>query len=193
MYCCWPIYLRIFGIVASPVMDSILHIIIHYRVLRGTRWNYSRHFELLTDVDMVLFIEGDIGSKSMFKQVCIANNKFMQLYYPSKPSTYLMYFDGNNLYGWAMCQPLPYTDFHWIDVDNFDVISITTDSPTGYILEMDLEYPQHLHDAHSDLPFCPKKPPGKREKNSSRHCMIKSVTSYIITICSNVFITVSAL
>ena len=60
-----------------------------------------------------------------------------------------MYFDGNNLYGWAMCQPLPYTDFHWIDVDNFDVISITTDSPTGYILEMDLEYPQHLHDAHS--------------------------------------------
>ncbi|KYN16171.1 hypothetical protein ALC57_11582, partial [Trachymyrmex cornetzi] len=39
------------------------------------------------------------------------------------------------------------------------------DSPTGYILEIDLEYPQHLHDRHTDLPFCPTrdKPPGKRE------------------------------
>lgn len=50
-------------------------------------------------------------------------------------------------------------------MSNFDVSSIALDSPTGYILEVDLEYPQHLHDAHTDLPFCPTrdKPPGKRE------------------------------
>jgi len=77
-----------------------------------------------------------------------------------------MYFDVNNLYEWAMCQPLPYADFQWVDdVSNFDVSSIALDSPTGYILEVDLEYPQHLHDAHTDLPFCPTrdKPLGKRE------------------------------
>jgi len=28
-------------------------------------------------------------------------------------------------------------------------------SPTGYILEVNLEYPHHLHDAHTDLSFCP--------------------------------------
>ena len=50
-------YLRIFGIVASRVIDSILYIIIHYRVLRGML-KYSRvNFEFLTDADMLLFIE----------------------------------------------------------------------------------------------------------------------------------------
>jgi len=31
-----------------------------------------------------------------------------------------MHYDANNLYGWAMCQPLPYADFRWINVQNFD-------------------------------------------------------------------------
>ncbi|KYN24367.1 hypothetical protein ALC57_04029 [Trachymyrmex cornetzi] len=95
-----------------------------------------------------------------------ANNKYMRSYDPSELSTYLMYYDVNNLYGWAMCQPLPYAEFQWIkDVANFDVSAIALDSPIGYILEVDLEYPQHLHEVHADLPFCPTrdKPPGKRE------------------------------
>ncbi|KYN41546.1 hypothetical protein ALC56_04009 [Trachymyrmex septentrionalis] len=39
------------------------------------------------------------------------------------------------------------------------------DSPTGYILEVDMEYPQHFHSAQIDLSFCPmrEKPPGRRE------------------------------
>jgi len=76
-----------------------------------------------------------------------------------------MYYDVNNLYDWAMCQPLPYADFRWVnDISNFNVMDIELDSSTGYILEMDLEYPQHLHNAHTDLPFCPMrdKPPDKR-------------------------------
>ncbi|XP_011698162.1 PREDICTED: uncharacterized protein LOC105456083, partial [Wasmannia auropunctata] len=65
-----------------------------------------------------------------------------------------------------MCQPLPYRDFQWVnDVTNFNVTDVALDSPIGYILEVDLEYPQNLHDAHTDLPFCPTrdKPPGKRQ------------------------------
>ncbi|KAL6417238.1 hypothetical protein ACFW04_012775 [Cataglyphis niger] len=91
---------------------------------------------------------------------------YMQSYDPSKLSSYLIYFDVNNLYGWAMCQPLLYADFRWIDdVTSFDTSSIALDLPTGYILEVDLEYPQHLYDAHFDLLFCPTcdKPSGKRE------------------------------
>ena len=87
-------------------------------------------------------------------------------YNTSEESSYLMYVDVNNLYGWAMCPPLPHAKFQGVkDVVNFDVFSIAVDSPTGYILEVGLEYPQCLHDAHADLPFCPTraKPPGSRQ------------------------------
>ncbi|RLU16498.1 hypothetical protein DMN91_010566 [Ooceraea biroi] len=95
-----------------------------------------------------------------------ANNKYMESYDPSKLSSYLMYYDVNNLYGWAMCHPLPYAEFRWVnDISNFDVNAIAPDSSKEYVLEVDLEYPQHLHDAHADLPFCPArdKLPGKRQ------------------------------
>ncbi|KYQ53663.1 hypothetical protein ALC60_04182, partial [Trachymyrmex zeteki] len=144
----------------------------HYYTLPGFTWDAMlKHtrikFELLTNIDMVLFIERGIrGDLSQcFGRYAQANNKYMRSY-SLKPSSYLMYYDVNNLYGWAMCQPLPYAEFQWVeDAANFDVSAIAPDSPTGYILEVDLEYPQHLHDRHTDLPFCPTrdKPPGKRE------------------------------
>ncbi|XP_025155144.1 uncharacterized protein LOC112588685 [Harpegnathos saltator] len=145
----------------------------YYYTLPGFTWDAMlKHtgvnFELLTDIDMVMFIERGIrsGLSQCSGRYAKANNKYMQSYDPLQPSSYLMYFDVNNLYGWAMCQQLPYAEFRWVDdVSNFDVSSIALDSPIGYILEVDLEYPQHLHDAHTDLPFCPTrgKPPNKKQ------------------------------
>ncbi|XP_070152494.1 uncharacterized protein [Polyergus mexicanus] len=145
----------------------------YYYTLPGYTWDVMLKytnitFELLTDIDIVMFIERGIrgGLSQCSGRYARANNKYTSSYDPSKPSSYVMYFDVNNLYGWAMCQPLPYADFRWVDdISDFDVSAIASNSPTGYILEVDLEYPQHLHDAQADLPFCPTrdKPPDKRE------------------------------
>ncbi|XP_029675203.1 uncharacterized protein LOC115242803 [Formica exsecta] len=158
----------------------------YYYTLPGYTWHAMlKHtnitFKLLTDIDMVMFIERGIrgGLSQCSNRYAHANNKYMESYDPSKPSSYLTYFDVNNLYGWAMCQPLPYADFRWVDdVSDFDTSSIALDSPIGYILEVDLEYPQRVHDAHTDLPFCPTrdKPPSKRQDSCSQPYMIRSVT-----------------
>ncbi|CAH0555862.1 unnamed protein product [Brassicogethes aeneus] len=135
----------------------------HYFTLPGFTWDamlkYTKQeLELLTDLDMFLFVEK--GIRGGLSQVCSkrrarANNKYVNNYDPSKPQTFLMYFDVNNQYGWAMSQCLPYGGFEWTD-PNLDVTQIPDDAVEGYILEVDLEYPKDKHDKHSDIPFCPE-------------------------------------
>ena len=72
----------------------------------------------------------------------------------------LMYLDAKNLYGWAMTQPLPYGGFKMLDnVQNVNVAEILSNpnQDIGYIFKVDLQYPTHLHNAHSDLPLAPER------------------------------------
>ena len=53
---------------------------------------------------------------------------------------------------------LPYGWFKWLkNVDGFDVNSVSKKNPVGYILEVDLEYPDELHLLHNDYPLAPEK------------------------------------
>ena len=53
---------------------------------------------------------------------------------------------------------LPYGRFTRLkNVDGFDVALISKKSQIGYILEVDLEYPNELHELHNDYPFAPEK------------------------------------
>ena len=64
----------------------------------------------------------------------------------------------NNLYFWVMRGYLPYGGIKLLkNVDGFDVSSISEKSPIGYILEVDLEYPDKLHVLHNSYPLAPEK------------------------------------
>ena len=81
-------------------------------------------------------------------------------YNASRPRTYLVYLDVNNLYGWPIIQPLPTGVFHFLQPDEIKalapVVELSDDAEDGYINEVDLHYPQHLHEAHDDYPLAPE-------------------------------------
>ena len=83
-----------------------------------------------------------------------ANNKFMECYDISEKSKYNTYLDANNLYGWAMSQYLPNSEFNWLNrkqnISDFRLNSISENSSIGYVLEVDLEYPSELHELLND-------------------------------------------
>ena len=86
-----------------------------------------------------------------------ANNKYMGSDYDSgKESSYINYLDANNLYGLSMIQKLPYRSLKWDDKITEDDIINYDNGRTGYILEVDLEYPKELHDLHNDYPLAPE-------------------------------------
>ncbi|KAG8240272.1 hypothetical protein J437_LFUL018109 [Ladona fulva] len=105
--------------------------------------------ELLTDYDMILLIEKGIrgGISQCCKRYVEANNKYLENYNPEKESTFITYYDANNLYGWALSRPLPFTNFRWLNQEEITAFEIEN-------------IPEQ------DLPLCPENntPPGGKHR-----------------------------
>lgn len=168
----------------------------HYYTLPGYSWDCMlKHtqvnIELFTEIDMLLFVERGLrgGISQCSHRYSEANNKYMgNDFDASKPEKYLMYLDMNNMYGWAMTQPLPISDYSWLNVDSFKdldkfqtyISNISDNSPYGYILEVDLEYPQHLHDLHNDYPFCAEHLKIGNSKETKLVCTLSEKLNYVV-------------
>ncbi|XP_049886984.1 uncharacterized protein LOC126381640 [Pectinophora gossypiella] len=127
--------------------------------------------ELISDIEITRMIQDGIrgGLCMCSHRYAKANNKYINEYDESQPESYIVYVDCNNLYGFSMCQYLPYANFRFLlesELNDFNVSSIPDNNAWGYILEVDLLYPDHLHQYHNDLPFCAEKciPPGGKTK-----------------------------
>ena len=89
-----------------------------------------------------------------------ANNPLVDGYDAGKPSSHILYLDVNNLYGWAMSEPLPTGAFRWEeDCEQLTktIANHPADDPEGFILEVDLGYPEDLHNAHNAYPLAPER------------------------------------
>ena len=118
--------------------------------------------EVITDIDMHLFIEKRMRASISYisKRHSKANIKHIKCYDSDEGSKYITYLDANNLYGYAMSQNLAFSEFRWLnqkETDRFDVDSIGENISTGYILEVNLEYPDDLHELHNDYLLAPEK------------------------------------
>ncbi|XP_044741458.1 uncharacterized protein LOC123302552 [Chrysoperla carnea] len=158
----------------------------NYYTLAGYTWECMLKYtnielELLTDIDMMMFVERGIrgGLSQCMKRRSTANNKYVSGFDSSKPEVHLLYLDINNQYGWAMSQCLPYRGFEWCDT-NIDVSMISDDADNGYFLEVDLKYPEKLHDKHKDLPFCPEHRSAPNSKQSKLMGTLHDNERYVI-------------
>ena len=139
----------------------------HYFTSPGLSWDAMLKMtkiklELMTDIDMFQFIEKGLrgGISYIANRYGKANNKYMKEYNEKAPSKYIMYLDANNLYGWAMSQYLSTGGFRWMtqkQIDKINLAKYKEDSEKGLILEVDLGYPEYLHDLHNDYPLAPEK------------------------------------
>ena len=134
----------------------------HYFSSPGLAWDAmlkmtNVKLDLITDIDMENMVQLGMrgGVSTIIHRHEKANNKYMKDYEKDKESSYLMYLDANNLYGWAMSQKLPMGKFKWGDEKTFDLSNYSGDK--GCIIECDLEYPENLHDKHNMYPVAPEK------------------------------------
>ena len=133
----------------------------HYFSAPGLPWDAMLkmakvELEEFSNPDIHLFIEKGMkgGISYASKRYRKANNENCLDYDKEKPENHINYIDMNDLYGGAMSEYLPYGWFKWLKTTNETINRILNkknNSLHGYFLEVDLGYPENLHEDHSDF------------------------------------------
>ena len=124
----------------------------HYFSAPGLSWDAMLKMtrvtlEKISDPDMYMFFE-----QGMRGEVSYINKRYSE----ASKNVNILYLDINNLYGCAMRQYFSMNNFKWVkNIHKIEqrLMNIKNNSSTGYVLEVDLEYPQELHDIHNDYPL----------------------------------------
>ena len=134
--------------------------------LEITNPNYNqlkiKPIELLTDETMRLFFKQ--GRRGGISQASIR-------YLKKEEGEDILYIDANNLYGWKMSEPLPHSNYEWLDDNlieewnkylNSEMCYIKNygkfdnEKNIGYFLEIDIHLPNELHDLFNYYPLFPE-------------------------------------
>ena len=143
---------------------------LHFFSIPGLSWSsalksMSRPLELIDDATMYQFFERGIrGGMTFVNKHRVTTN--------DDDDVSLLYIDINNLYGDALSRKLPCSEFRWIvdDEELSDLLHVRLPTmnvetcDVGYVFEVDLHTPAHLHDKLDQLPPAPitQAPPGSK-------------------------------
>ena len=95
-------------------------------------------------------VKGD-ASSVFLKRLAKMNNKYLEGFDETKARTYGLLVDTNNLDGIIMQRfPLPLSDSEIVDVELSSILKTANNSEVGFVLEVDLDYPDALHKMHGD-------------------------------------------
>jgi len=133
----------------------------HYISLPSFTWDNALRYtgvelQKISDGDMFTMIE-----RGLRGGVCFIGKRESSSNHVDR---FIVYDDANNLYGLSMSQALPTDQFEWATSTTaltakewWRELMSQRRSDQGYILEVDLDYPFTLHEAHSDFPLAPEK------------------------------------
>lgn len=138
----------------------------HYLSAPGIAWDAmlkitKAEVQIVNDLEMINFFRSGIrgGLSQVSLRKADAKNKYVcDSSTDIEDPCYIIYFDYNNLYGSVMCEMLPLDEFAWIpqtDLNNLqdNIMSIDLNAYTGYILEVEVDYPNDLHQRHNEFPY----------------------------------------
>ena len=176
------LYLRTDVLLLADVMQAFRTMCLEYYALDpwryctvpGLTWDAGLkmtgvRLALVEDIDTHLFIESGMrGGVSVISQRYAKASADDDVDEEGRRD-HLMYYDANNLYGHAMVQYLPTGEFVMeneaeIEKRNSnlsetvaEIMDIAPDATRGCALEVDLEFPDELHDLFADFPPAPEK------------------------------------
>ena len=77
-------------------------------------------------------------------------------------------------------QCIPYSNFKWVkETDKINILNVPDESEIGNVLEVDIEYPQNLHDEDRDLPFMPVNKSVNNTKQTKLVATLENKEKYI--------------
>jgi hypothetical protein len=106
--------------------------------------------DLLQEVEQYQFFESGIRGG-----MCFVNRHYTK----AIENTSIAYWDANNLYGNALRQLIPCSEFRWLtdsEIAAIDWLTIDTEEEYGYTLKCDLHYPESIHNKTQDFPLAPQ-------------------------------------
>lgn len=139
----------------------------HFVSISSLTWCQALKFthaevEVLSDPDMYQMFERQKrgGLACIMQRYSEANVPGTSTYSPSKPEKHIQIYDVNALYSNEMCKKLAYNNYQWVEPEDLakkDWTQVREDDDEMYTVEVSLEYPAELHDAHDEWPCAVEK------------------------------------